>query len=236
MTDRVFLSSQRNTGMTILGERLYGVASRFVRRLRRTLRIVRDLPSRLGHAQRRSRVEAGLRGAPRLSSIVFVCHGNICRSAYAAVRLRTLLAVRGGEVVVYSAGFLGPDGKPAPHDAVAAARRRGLDLSKHRSAKFDRAIHAADAIVVMERWQAQAIRAEFGHGMPMPIVIALGDLDPEPFSHQAIRDPYGHPAAFFDDCFERIDRCVARLASMLTESNAGAADSTHAAKFAGTTE
>jgi protein-tyrosine-phosphatase len=177
-----------------------------------------------------------LRGAPRLSSIVFLCHGNICRSAYAAARLRTLLAARGGEVVVYSAGLLGPDGKPAPNDAVAAARRRGLDLSQHRSAKFDRAIHAADAIVVMERWQAQEIIAEFTHSKTTPIVVALGDLDPEPFSHQAIRDPFGHPAAFFDDCFERIDRCVARLASMLTECPVGAADSAHAAKFAGTTE
>ena len=215
MADRVFVNRERVPLRTLLDERWKGALSRTVRLLRSIAREVRAAPSRLAHSARKSRAESALRGAERLQSIVFVCYGNICRSAYASVRLGKLLNARAGSVVVRSAGLRGPNGRPSPSEAIAAARRRGLDLDPHRSSVFDRQLHRADAIFVMEDWQEREIAAMFAQEPQAPIILALGDLDPEPFSHRMIRDPYGHPAAVFDDCFERIDRCVGRLADMI---------------------
>jgi len=65
--------------------------------------------------------------------VVFICYGNICRSPYAAARLRHMLATSGVTgVEVDSAGFVAP-GRPADRQAAAIARERGTELGAHWS-------------------------------------------------------------------------------------------------------
>src|SRR2546427_7830369 len=90
----------------------------------------RRIPAPVLHPLPRQRVLDALRRRPRLTSLLVVCHGNICRSPFAAALLRRASARNG--VRVDSAGFLGP-GRPPPPEAVAAAARHGVDLSAHRS-------------------------------------------------------------------------------------------------------
>src|SRR5882672_7129834 len=66
---------------------------------------------------------------PPPQGVLVVCHGNICRSPYAAARLRRLL---GSGTQVTSAGFVGP-GRACPDVAIEVAAARGLDLSGHQS-------------------------------------------------------------------------------------------------------
>lgn len=69
------------------------------------------------------------------SAIVFVCTANLVRSAFAAAAVTQLrLKPRPwAEVPVLSTGVLAGAGHAPPRDAVAAARRLGVDLSGHRS-------------------------------------------------------------------------------------------------------
>src|SRR5438128_12633633 len=112
------------------------------------VRALRHAPARIFHPLRRRAAAARLarRGLP--ASILFVCHGNICRSPLAAALLRRALSRQ--EVAVASAGFSDP-GRPAPAEAVAAASRYGVDLSAHRSQLLtpDRA-RGADLVVAMD--------------------------------------------------------------------------------------
>src|SRR5712692_6786997 len=100
-------------------------------RWRAVARALNRLPDRLLHPWRRRVAREALtsRGLPRLTLVV--CHGNICRSPYAAAVLGGLLH-QGRDRDVVSAGFIGPD-RPAPPEAVSVARARGVDLSRHRS-------------------------------------------------------------------------------------------------------
>ena len=92
------------------------------------------VPDRLLHNGRRRAALAALAGAERVpTSVLVICNGNIFRSPFAAAVLRRALELRGlGRVRVDSAGFAGP-GRPTPADAVAAAARRAIDLSRHAS-------------------------------------------------------------------------------------------------------
>jgi protein-tyrosine phosphatase len=85
--------------------------------------------------------------------ILTVCSHNRTRSVMMAALLQSLLTERlgAGAALVRSSGF-GPEGLPAIDDAVAAMRRRRLDVSDHRSRSTTaELIDAADLVVVAER-------------------------------------------------------------------------------------
>jgi protein-tyrosine phosphatase len=167
-------------------------------------------PGRLLHTLRRRAARQTLKGrAPR--SILVVCHGNICRSPFAAELLRRELGGRG--IRLESAGFVGAD-RPPPPEALAAAARRGIDLSGHRSRPLvGPLVAAADLVVVMDAAQRRAVCDRFG--CPPGAVIVLGDFDPERIAKRGIPDPVNQPAEVFDECYARIERCARALARAL---------------------
>ncbi|HZH39826.1 MAG TPA: hypothetical protein VFD85_02390 [Gemmatimonadales bacterium] len=175
---------------------------------------MRHTPDRLLHAWRRRHAIAWLSETPKPSHILMICHGNICRSPYAAHRLKALLETRGFPCDVTSAGFVGPD-RPSPGNAIATAAARGIDLKAHRSQLLTQAlIDQSGLIVVMEARQAAAIRMVFGN-VQAPILI-LGDLDPLPTETRTVRDPALQSRAVFAESYARIDRCVRVLVDTLT--------------------
>jgi protein-tyrosine phosphatase len=137
-----------------------------------------------------------------------VCHGNICRSPFAAALLRSSLSQHG--VRVASAGFLGP-GQPAPPEAVAAATHYGVALSAHRSQLVTaESAHAAAVIVVMDPVQRRGICDRFGRSRRD--VLVLGDFDPQPIATRAIPDPVKQSPDVFAEVYARIERCARELA------------------------
>lgn len=179
--------------------------------LRGAARALRHLPDRLLHPLRRTKATRVARELPPSPLILVLCHGNICRSAYAEVALRRRLSAAGAEEArVVSAGFLG-SGRGSPPAAREVAAERGLDLSGHRSRLVSREqLQVADLVLVMNPWQARAAR---GGGVPASRILLLGDLDPASIETRAIQDPIERPPEVFRDVFARIDRCVERLVS-----------------------
>lgn len=101
--------------------------------------------------------------------ILTVCSHNRTRSVMMAALLESMLAEqldeqRGG-AVVRSSGF-GPEGIPAIDDAVEAMRRRGLDVTEHRSRSTTPAlVDGADLILTAERAHVVKIAALSGDAL-----------------------------------------------------------------------
>ncbi len=90
-------------------------------------------------------------------TLLFVCTGNLCRSPMAAALARNVLAGRAEAVDVVSAGLL-RGGEPATDEVVHLMKRRGLDLSAHRSRRVDDAlVPPPDLILGMARLHARAV-------------------------------------------------------------------------------
>jgi protein-tyrosine-phosphatase/predicted ATP-grasp superfamily ATP-dependent carboligase len=85
-------------------------------------------------------------------SVLFVCHGNIMRSAAAAGFLRDELRAAGvANVRIGSAGTHAHDGRPADARAVEAAREFGLSLREHAATRITRKLVADyDVIFAMD--------------------------------------------------------------------------------------
>ncbi|HEU5209436.1 MAG TPA: hypothetical protein VFU06_08495 [Longimicrobiales bacterium] len=196
------------------------MSSGLTSRLRGAARAVRHLPDRLLHARRRTAAQEMLAGAD-IRSAVFICHGNINRSAYAAAAFARALPAHVRERVrVSSMGFIGPD-RPASELAQRVGGRRGVDLSGHRSRLLDGPeLEQTDLVVVMNRRQHDDVLALIGPGRSR--VLILGDLDPAPLDTRTIQDPYGHPEDVFERVFDRIDRCIGELVTALwSDTNRG---------------
>jgi protein-tyrosine phosphatase len=171
------------------------------------------------HPLRRQRALARLAARPAPSTVLVVCHGNICRSPYAEAALKAALPEPfRTRIRVVSAGFLGGE-RPSPAVAIEVAARRGRDLSGHRSRPLDAdLVRGADLVVVMEPQQARALR--WFYGVDARAVLVLGDLDASPADGRAIRDPIFQPAEVFEECYAQIDRCVRVLAQAITGTTA----------------
>ncbi len=89
----------------------------------------------------------------RVSRLVFVCKGNICRSPYAETR------AKGYGVEVVSIGLTAKSGTSANPDAIKNAEVRGINLGSHRAKRQeDICIGGGDLLVAMEPGQASVLQ------------------------------------------------------------------------------
>jgi protein-tyrosine-phosphatase/predicted ATP-grasp superfamily ATP-dependent carboligase len=186
-----------------------GLRDGVLRRLRRPS-ASNDLPAAVVVAE--ARRAAGTKG--RTLRLVAACWGNICRSPYAALRLREALRISGPDVDVTGAALGGRQGRPCPAAAIAASARRGLDLGAHRSHFADESLlETADLVIVFDRANLDLL-ASRGIHLRRPAVL-LRRLLPEDAANDDIADPIGGDDAVFDSCYSLIDRGVDALVANL---------------------
>lgn len=137
-------------------------------------------------------------------TIAVCCHGNICRSPFAAQLLES-----SGRTIL-SRGFLPLPGRRSPRNAVTAAAAFGVDLEPHRSAvlTLDEA-RSVDMILLFDRQNWLSLRALD------PSLLAraafLGAADPS--GPLEISDPYGGDLSEFQLCYQRIRDAAQQLQS-----------------------
>jgi protein-tyrosine phosphatase len=133
--------------------------------------------------------------------LVFVCHGNVCRSAYADVGARRL-GLRSAAF-----GLAARDGDRANAVAAERAAARGLDLASHRATSAAAVrLEPGDLLVAMEPAQLRGV-ARVAPDRPVTL-LGLWATPPRPH----LEDPYGLAPAYFDTCFDVVDSALEELA------------------------
>lgn len=149
--------------------------------------------------------------------ILFVCSGNILRSAFAEGCLRKVLADIGvRNVGIASAGTLGIGGSLADPAARTLALERGFDLNLHRSRGITaRDLARADVIVVME--QAHKNRVETLDPAAGARTRLIREYEKEAPARKVpdLEDPVGRPRAEIIDILDLLERCVHNMAFRL---------------------
>jgi len=169
-----------------------------------------------------------LRGSPALveriraaRSVLFVCQGNINRSAVAERVLTHRFRAASSGTTVASAGFDPRAGRRSTAISRDVARDLHVDLQDHVSTPLTGAMLARfDLIVVMEVGQAAGIRALDARAGRNCIVLALLDPEGGPLD---ISDPDGKPRSTFSAVYTRIVRCVEQLHRVMSSEAASLA-------------
>jgi protein-tyrosine-phosphatase len=179
--------------------------------------VLQKVARRLAQAYERRRMVRAIR-RPELAgrvaqaqTILFVCVGNIIRSAFAAELLRAHSIGR-ADVRIRSAGLDARTDGPAHPTAVQRARRFGVDLSAHRTHRLDRRdIEEADVLLAMEIDHVVEIHRRFPQHRDK--VYLFGCLTDDA---RDVADPVYAPSEVFDACFEQIEGGVRRILALRT--------------------
>lgn len=144
--------------------------------------------------------------------LVFVCHGNICRSAFADA-----LARKAG-LNTASFGLSTSSGKGAHPPVVEAARDRGHDLAAHRTTCLaDYAPMPGDLLLAMETRHLRKLAADarLAH---LPRLL-LGNFIRPPLPH--LHDPYTLSDGYMRVCLMRIERTIPALRATFPNAATG---------------
>jgi protein-tyrosine phosphatase len=206
--------------LNLPGHRLAAARDRLMPRLRAT----RDLiPRRFGSARGLVRLALArlalatgmlasfqLRRPQEVRRVVFVCLGNICRSAYAQQ-----IAIGHG-LPAASTGLSTTTGAPSPTPALEAAQRQGITLQNHRATDLsDFTILPGDLLLAMEVRHARALRQRLWARDDIQIAL-LGTWCSPPTPH--LHDPHTLSPDYFDTCFHRIRQAIDHLHQTLRDA------------------
>lgn len=141
----------------------------------------------------------------RVNRLVFVCLGNINRSAFGHA------VAAGLGVRVVSIGLSTTTGAPAFEKAISTAPVYGADLAAHRATDFtDYSYQPGDLLLAMEvRHAHELVR----RGIPADAVALLGHWSRPHRIH--IHDPHQHTDQYFRTCFAIIHSAVINLVDEL---------------------
>ena len=152
--------------------------------------------------------------------ILFVCTGNICRSAMADryfVFLRKKIA-KLKNIHASSAGIAAWGGAPASPGAAEALATLGIDASGHKATQITRGLlEEQDLILTMTQQHKAYILREFAEVAPQKVATLL-----EYALHSAddIDDPFGKDDAEYLICFRQICAAIdAALPRLQQEAN-----------------
>jgi len=149
-----------------------------------------------------------LRGA---GTVLFVCHGNIIRSAFAAQALRRRLGPS-SRVDVKSAGVDACPGREAHPLALELARAMRVDLSRHAASRLSaELVDDADVIFVADLLQLTAVRRQFPQARAKTFLFSCL----APATPLEVRDPIDGGERGFAACFDHILAAIEPIAGAL---------------------
>lgn len=131
----------------------------------------------------------------KVSRIVFVCKGNICRSPYAEIRAKQL------GINASSIGLHTKEGSAANVDAIKNAFYRDVNLDAHRARIYESLeFTSSDLVICMEPWHVKRFK-DIDNSHCQITLLGLWCSQKKII----ISDPYGKPDMFFEDCFLMVD-------------------------------
>ena len=142
----------------------------------------------------------------QVKRLVFVCHGNICRSP-----LGEAVARKHG-VATTSFGLDTRGNDSADRRAIAWAQANGYSLQEHITKRVDQyEPQAGDLLIGMEPKHIHGLRARFAQAPVQITLIGLWLESPLAYLH----DPYNANGEYFDKCEILVSAAVLQLKKRL---------------------
>lgn len=148
--------------------------------------------------------------------IMFICTGNICRSAMAEGMMRKLVIENNIDVEIYSCGIYAETGDFATYNAAQVAKEYNADISSHRATNIrESKIEEMDLILCATTSHKQSVLYLYpnlqGKVYTMKEYAKLDkngqDMD--------IKDPWGYDEVVYRKCASEIEECLEKIVEIL---------------------
>lgn len=144
--------------------------------------------------------------------IMFVCTGNICRSAMADGYMQSLVNKKTNkeEMIISSCGIYAISGQKATDNAIAVMKDYGIDLTKHRAKSInDIDIQNYDIILCMTELQKECVKKLYNKISDN--VYTLKEYANNKSSYIDIDDPWGLSKDVYEDCAKEIIQNIDKI-------------------------
>lgn len=146
------------------------------------------------------------------NNILFLCYGNINRSA--AAECIFLQQTNEPGIQIQSAGFHPKDKRPADPNMVKSAKKQDVNMQNCASTTVDeQMLKNADLVFVMEIEHILKLSERYPHHLNKTYL--LGSLVADVSAPLEINDPYGKTPEEYQACFNQIKNCINHLSSKL---------------------
>jgi protein-tyrosine-phosphatase len=143
-----------------------------------------------------------------MKKILFICTGNLCRSAFADFFMKTL-TTENSPLFIDSAGIYAGNGRQPPEDAVIVGQEFRVDLKNHKAKLLtSEMIKNFDTLIIMEELHLSFILAIVPE-VSLNKIHYLGSFSDN--SQKEIADPYGLGLQVYRQCFGKIAECVSNF-------------------------
>ena len=148
--------------------------------------------------------------------IMFICTGNICRSAMAEGIMRKLIKENNINAEVCSCGIYAETGDYATYNAVEAASEYGADISNHRATNIrDSKIEEMDIILCATISHKQSVL--YMHPELKEKVFTMKEYAKLDKNGQDmdIKDPWGYDEFVYRKCASEIEECLEKIVKII---------------------
>lgn len=146
---------------------------------------------------------------------MFICHGNICRSAMGERIARRVAEERGLDVEVSSTGVSAEElGNPMDSRARRLLAEHGYDVDGHRARQLTRdMLDDVDLFVVAEQRHADRVERL---GVDPSRIRLVTDFDPEARPGAPLPDPWYGDMSDFEETLAVLERAVPGILKSVT--------------------
>ncbi len=149
--------------------------------------------------------------------IMFVCTGNICRSAMAHWLMEKKLKDNNiKNVEIYSCGIFASDGDMATYNACDVMEEYEVDLTKHRATNIKKSnIEEMDLILCATTSHKNTILYEYPNLKNKVFTMKEYVQANEEKEDLDIKDPWGYDVETYRFCAIEIDACLEKLVKLI---------------------
>lgn len=142
--------------------------------------------------------------------IMFICTGNICRSAMAHAMLEKKVVENKKDVEVYSCGLFAEDGDIPTKEAIEVMKEYDIDLTKHRATNIKNSnIEEMDIILCATVAHKNSVLAMYPKLNEK--VFTLKEYVGYDKNNLDIKDPWGFDIATYRRCASEIEKVVNKI-------------------------
>lgn len=144
--------------------------------------------------------------------IMFICTGNICRSAMAEAIMKKEVKEKNKNVEVFSAGIYAETGDYSTYNAIETMKYYDIDLSKHRATNIrDSKIKEMDIILCATMSHKQNIIYIYPELKEKVFTMKeYANIDNNK-QDMDIKDPWGYDLRTYELCAQEIKQCIDKI-------------------------
>ena len=139
--------------------------------------------------------------------VMFICTGNICRSAMAHAMLEKTAKENDKNIQVYSCGVFAENGDISTKEAIETMKEYGIDLKKHKATNI-RNSNIEDMDVILCATTAHKNNVLNLYPNLKGKVFTMKEYAGYDNNNLDIKDPWGYGIDVYKKCAKEIEECI----------------------------